>query len=147
MRSSDQGARHDTEATRGNCLGRCGPGAANRIIAGNWREAFPHSMDSIFKGDVNTARGGLLAWVDSLFVDHAVLRLVHINFGTVIPGRLYRCNRPTPMLLRRLTRRYGLTAVINLRGATGTGSYHPFRDPAEKLGLKNPDLSPASRGG
>jgi protein tyrosine/serine phosphatase len=103
-------------------------------------------MDSIFKGDVNSARGRLLAWVDSLFIDHAVLRLGISNFGTVIPGRLYRCNHPTPGRLRRFARRYGLTTVINLRGATGTGSYHLSRDAAWKLGLAYHDLSFESRG-
>jgi protein tyrosine/serine phosphatase len=103
-------------------------------------------MDSIFKGDLNTARGRALAWVDSLFVDHAIFRLSIGNFGTVIPGRLYRCSHPTPMRLRRLTRRYGLKAVINLRGATGSGSYHLSRDAAEKLGLQYHDLAMESRG-
>ena len=97
-------------------------------------------MDSIFKGDLNTAQGRAVAWIDSLFVDHAVLRLAHSNFGTVIPGKLYRCNHPTPMLIRRLTRRVGLTTVINLRGATGTGSYHlsPRRRPETGPGLSRP---------
>ena len=103
-------------------------------------------MDSIFKGDVNTAQGRVLAWIDSLFIDHAIFRLGIRNFGTVIPGTLYRCSHPTPMRLRSLTRRYGLTTVINLRGATGTGSYHLSRDAAAKLGLTYHDLSMESRG-
>jgi protein tyrosine/serine phosphatase len=103
-------------------------------------------MDSIFKGDVNTAQGRALAWVDSLFVDHAVLRVALANFGTVIPGKLYRCNHPTPMRIRRLTRRYGLTTIINLRGVTGSGSYHLSRDTARRLGVDYHDLSFESRG-
>ncbi len=103
-------------------------------------------MDSIFKGDLKTAQGRVLAWVDSLLVDHAILRLGLGNFGTVIPGRLYRSNHPTPMRLRTLKRRYGLTTVINLRGPTGTGSYHLSRDAALKLGLAYHDLSLESRG-
>jgi len=103
-------------------------------------------MDSIFKGDVNTARGRKLAWVDSLFVDHAIFRLGLSNFGTVIPGKLYRSNHPTPGRLRRLTRRLGLTTVINLRGPTGTGSYHLSRDAAGKSGVAYIDLSLESRG-
>jgi len=79
-------------------------------------------------------------------VDHAVLRLGVANFGTVIPGRLYRCNHPTPGRIRRLTRRYGLTTIVNLRGATGSGSYHLSRDQAQKLGVAYHDLSLESRG-
>ncbi len=103
-------------------------------------------MDSIFNGDLSTTRGRLLAWVDSLFVDHAIFRLGVGNFGTVIPGRLYRCNHPTPGRIRRLTRRLGLTTVINLRGATGSGSYHLSRAAAEQLGLAYHDLAMESRG-
>jgi protein tyrosine/serine phosphatase len=103
-------------------------------------------MNSIFHGDVTTARGRALAWVDSLFVDHAILRLGLHNFGTVIPGKLYRCSHPTPGQIRRLTRRYGLTTVVNLRGPTVTGSYHLARDAAQKLGVAYIDLSLESRG-
>lgn len=103
-------------------------------------------MNSIFKGDVNTAQGRALAWVDSLLVDHAMFRLFYGNIAEVIPGKLYRCNHPTPGRLRRLTRQLGLTTVINLRGATQTGSYHLSRDAALKLGLAHHDLSLESRG-
>ena len=103
-------------------------------------------MDSIFRGDVNTVRGRALAWVDSLFIDHAILRLPFSNLSTVIPGKLYRCNHPTPMRIRRLTRQLGLTTLINLRGVTGSGSYHLSRDAAEKAGLAVHDLSLESRG-
>jgi protein tyrosine/serine phosphatase len=103
-------------------------------------------MDSIFKGDVDTAGGRALAWVDSLCIDHAIFRVAFSNFGTVIPGRLYRGNHPTPARIRRLARGFGLRTVINLRGATGTGSYHLSRDAALKLGLEYIDLSLESRG-
>jgi protein tyrosine/serine phosphatase len=103
-------------------------------------------MDSIFRGDLNTARGRALAWVDSLLVDHAIFRLAFSNLGTVIPGRLYRGNHPTPARIRRLARDVGLRTVINLRGATGTGSYLLSRDATVKLGLEYVDLSLESRG-
>ena len=41
------------------------------------------------------------AWADSLFVDHAVLRLAWTNRAEVIPGRLYRSNHPTPPRCRK----------------------------------------------
>ena len=85
-------------------------------------------MNSIFKGDVTTARGRTLAWLDALLVDHAVFRLVWSNFAAVAPGRLYRCNHPTPARLAALTRRYGLKTLINLRGRTGNGSDALSRD-------------------
>jgi protein tyrosine/serine phosphatase len=103
-------------------------------------------MDSIFTGDVTTARGRALAWVDALFIDHAVFRLVWKNFAAVAPGQLYRCNHPTPQTLAALTRRYGLRTLINLRGTTGNGSDALSRDAAARLGLDFIDMAMESRG-
>jgi protein tyrosine/serine phosphatase len=103
-------------------------------------------MDSIFKGDVNTPRGRTLAWIDSLFIDHAFLRLAWTNFAAVAPGVLYRCNHPTPGRLRRLRREIGLRTVINLRGVTQSGSYALSHDAAARLGLELHDIALESRG-
>ena len=97
-------------------------------------------MDSIFRGDLTHARGRRNAWIDSLFVDHALLRLGWSNFAAVAPGRLYRCNHPTPGRLARFTRRFGLRTVLNLRGATGNGSDALSREAAGRLGLAFVDL-------
>jgi protein tyrosine/serine phosphatase len=103
-------------------------------------------MDTIFKGDVSTASGRALAWVDALFIDHAVFRLVWSNLSPVAPGRLYRCNHPLPGRLRRLTRSLGLKTLINLRGPTGNGSDALSRTEAARLGLDFYDMSLESRG-
>ena len=99
-----------------------------------WRGHNPVPMNSIFKGDVSTAGGRALAWLDALVVDHAVFRLVWSNFAAVAPGRLYRCNHPTPARLAALTRRYGLKTLINLRGETGNGSDALSREAAQRAG-------------
>src|SRR6516162_11394088 len=103
-------------------------------------------MNSIFKGDLSTGRGRAIAWLDALLVDHAVFRLVWSNFAAVAPGRLYRCNHPTPARLAALTRRYGLKTLINLRGETGNGSDALSRDAARQLGLELVDAPLESRG-
>jgi protein tyrosine/serine phosphatase len=92
-------------------------------------------MDTIFRGDLASRRGRVLAWADSMFVDHGLLRLAWSNFGTVVPGRLYRCNHPTPGRLAALTRRYRLRTLLNLRGPTGNGSDALSREQAARLGL------------
>ena len=103
-------------------------------------------MNSIFRGDVSSARGRALAWVDALFIDHAVFRLAWSNLAPVAPGRLYRCNHPTPGRLERLTRRYGIKTLINLRGQARNGSDALSRDAARRLGLTFHDMSLESRG-
>jgi protein tyrosine/serine phosphatase len=68
------------------------------------------------------------------------LRLVWTNWATVAPGRVYRCNHPTPWRLARAARRFGLRSLINLRGATGNGSDALSRERAGRLGLEFIDV-------
>jgi protein tyrosine/serine phosphatase len=103
-------------------------------------------MDSIFRGDLTSARGRTLAWIDSVLIDHAVFRLVWSNFAAVAPGRLYRSNHPTPARLASLTRRYGLRTLINLRGRAANGSDALTREAAGRLGLDFVDMALESRG-
>ena len=93
-------------------------------------------MNSIFNGDLTTARGRVTAWIDSLFIDHAIFRLVWSNLAPVIPGKVYRCNHPTPARLRRMTRRLGVRTLINLRGKTQSGSDALSREAARALRLR-----------
>ncbi len=101
-------------------------------------------MYTIFDGDLTTFRGRLLAWLDMLFIDHGIFRLGFANLAIVAPGRLYRCNHPTPRRLSQLSRRYGLKTLINLRGKTsetGYGSTALTREMASRLGLVFIDMS------
>jgi protein tyrosine/serine phosphatase len=100
----------------------------------------------MFAGDVSTPEGRRRAWLDSLLIDHGVFRTVWDNFAVVIPGRLYRCNHPTPGRLAALARRFGLRTVINLRGERRCGSDALSRDAARRLGLHHIDMAFESRG-
>jgi protein tyrosine/serine phosphatase len=100
----------------------------------------------MFSGDISTHSGRFAAWTDSLLVDHAVFRLAWSNFAEVIPGKLYRCNHPTPARLAALKRRYGLQTLINLRGHRQCGSDALSRQAAEGLGLIHIDMAFESRG-
>ncbi len=100
----------------------------------------------MFTGDLSSGRGRLGAWSDSLLVDHAVFRLAWSNFAEVVPGKLYRCNHPTPGRLAALKRRYGLKTLINLRGHRKCGSDALSREAAERLGLIHIDMAFESRG-
>ncbi len=103
-------------------------------------------MDTIYKGDLSTPCGRRNAWVDALFVDHAVLRLFWTNFAVVVPGKLYRSNHPTPGNLRHFTRKVGLKSLINLRGQAKNGSDALSRDESRRLGLDFYDMAFESRG-
>jgi protein tyrosine/serine phosphatase len=103
-------------------------------------------MNSIFNGDLSTAKGRAVAWIDSLFIDHAIFRLLWGNLAPVIPGKVYRCNHPTPPRLRRMVRRLGLRTLINLRGKTQSGSDALSRESARELGLEFHDMAFESRG-
>jgi protein tyrosine/serine phosphatase len=103
-------------------------------------------MNSIFRGDLTTARGRAMAWLDSICIDHGMARLFWTNWGTVVPDRLYRSSHPNPWRLASVMRRYGLKSLINLRGATQSGSYALSKEAARNLGLAFHDLSLESRG-
>ena len=99
-----------------------------------------------FIGDLNTPRGRIAAWGDSLLVDHAVFRSVWTNLAEVVPGKLYRSNHPTPGHLAAATRRYGLRTLVNLRGHRKCGSDALSREAAARLGLQHIDMAFESRG-
>ncbi|MBV1838683.1 tyrosine-protein phosphatase [Acetobacter estunensis] len=100
----------------------------------------------MFEGSLTTQRGRSRAWMDSLFVDHAVFRLVWTNFHTVIPGKVYRCNHPTPARLAAAARKLHLRTLVNLRGHRRCGSDALSRDAAARLGLTHVDMAFESRG-
>ena len=79
-------------------------------------------------------------------MDHAILRLGWHNWDEVIPGRLYRCNHPTPGRLARAKRRFGLRSLVNLRGHRQCGSDALSREAAARLGLVHIDMAFESRG-
>jgi protein tyrosine/serine phosphatase len=103
-------------------------------------------MDTIYRGDLVSKAGRRNAWIDALFVDHAVLRLGWTNFAPVQPGVLYRSNHPLPGHLRRYVQKVGLRSVINLRGACANGSDALSREAAGRLGLEFYDMALESRG-
>ena len=94
---------------------------------------------------VLAARSRAALWLDSLLVDHALIRVVYDNFATVVPGRLYRAGHPTPGRLAVLARRHGIRTVISLRGVCTTGSDALSREAAARLGLHHIDAPLRSR--
>ena len=100
----------------------------------------------MFEGTLTPPGARRRAWLDSLFVDHAVFRTVWDNFAEVVPGKLYRCNHPTPARLARAVRRHRVATLINLRGHRQCGSDALSRDAARTLGIDHIDMAFESRG-
>ena len=83
------------------------------------------------------------AWLDLSLVDHGFVRAVYSNTHCVTPD-LWRSSQPAPYQLRRYARD-GIRTVINLRGASETGSYHLEADACRRYGLRLVDFSVNSR--
>ena len=98
----------------------------------------------MYDGNLATSRGR--AWRESLFVDHAVFRLLWGNLAEVVPGKLYRSNHPTPARLAAAKRQLDLRTLVNLRGHRKCGSDALSRDAARRLGLQHVDMAFESRG-
>ena len=97
--------------------------------------------------DLTTPAGRRAAWLNSLFIDHAVLRLGWGKWGVVEPGRLYRSNHPSPGQMRRAVQAAGIRSIVNLRGhRQNCGSDALGREVAAELGLTHVDAPLESRG-
>lgn len=72
--------------------------------------------------DVTSLPGRLLAYIDMLFVDHGLFRVIYNNLHA-LPGGLYRCSNPSPGQIRKYQSKYGIKTIINLRGADQTRRY------------------------
>jgi protein tyrosine phosphatase (PTP) superfamily phosphohydrolase (DUF442 family) len=97
-------------------------------------------MQTIFQGDLTTRIGRLTAWLDSLLIDHGLLRTIWTNFYTVVPGVLCPSNHPTPANLRLFVREQKLRSVLNLRGRSQNGSDALSREAINQLSLVLIDL-------
>jgi protein tyrosine phosphatase (PTP) superfamily phosphohydrolase (DUF442 family) len=60
--------------------------------------------------------GGILVGLFLAVVAEVARMLLGANFHVVIPGQLYRSGQPSPAMVARLTRTYGIRTVVNLRG-------------------------------
>ncbi|MEM9147702.1 MAG: tyrosine-protein phosphatase [Pseudomonadota bacterium] len=75
----------------------------------------------------------LVAWVNMLFVDHGVFRLVYLNLHSV-GQRAFRAAQPAPADLRAFARRGG-RSVVSLRGGQFFGSLPLEKETCTEAGL------------
>ena len=100
----------------------------------------------MFEGTLHDRAGRKAAWRDSLLADHAIFRTVWSNFAPVIPGRVFRCNHPTPARLADLAEQIDQCAQAVTRGHRRCGSDALSREAARDLGLDHVDMAFESRG-
>ena len=86
----------------------------------------------------------LRAWIDMLFVDHGVFRLVHLNRHRVADG-VWRAGQPTPGQIRAFARRGG-KSVVSLRAGRSFGSLPLELEACRAAGLNFHNLVIRSRG-
>ena len=75
----------------------------------------------------------LLAWTNSLFVDHAFIRMVYLNRHR-ITERAWRAAQPTPGQIRAMARD-GIRTVVSLRGGQTFGSLPLEKEAVAEAGM------------
>jgi uncharacterized protein (TIGR01244 family) len=85
-----------------------------------------------------------LAWLNMVFVDHGIFRLIYLNRHRVTP-QFWRAAQPTPRQFEQAAR-VGIKTIINLRGGREFGSWPLERQACEDLGLNLVDFVIRSRG-
>lgn len=83
------------------------------------------------------------AWVNMLFIDHGVFRMVYGNLGQV-SAELWRSAQPTPGQVARFARAGGRT-IVNVRGGREHGSWPLEREACQRHGIKLVDFVLRSR--
>lgn len=86
----------------------------------------------------------VLAWVNMLFADHGVFRLVYLNRHRVGAGRLWRSAQPAPHQIDSFARA-GIRSVVCLRGQPEYGSWPLEHERCRALGLDFRDVTVRSR--
>jgi protein tyrosine phosphatase (PTP) superfamily phosphohydrolase (DUF442 family) len=94
-------------------------------------------------GWAKAAFGPTAQYFDMLFFDHGVVRLVYPNRHR-LSADAWRSAQPVPHQIHRLARE-GIRTIVNLRGATDTGSYHLEREACQRAGITLIDFPVRSR--
>lgn len=107
-------------------------------------------MFSRWSGAIKRARGPMatgwqrfLGGVETLFIDHAIFRVLYANRHPV-SERLWRSSQPTPAQIALLARR-GIRTIVNLRGKRDCASYLLEAEACRRHGITLVDFPINSR--
>lgn len=95
------------------------------------------------RGDMSTPWQRLIGYLEMLFVDHGVFRVIYSNTHKVSP-RMYRSSQPAPFQIRRAAE-LGVKTIINLRGKRDCGSYLLQKEACARHGITMIDFPVSSR--
>lgn len=89
------------------------------------------------------AFGPAASYLDMLFVDHGVFRLVYINRHR-LGEHAWRSAQPAPHQIRALARQ-GIRTIVNLRGQSTCGSYRLEQEACRRYGVRLVNFQVRSR--
>jgi protein tyrosine/serine phosphatase len=92
---------------------------------------------------IRSTRDRMAAWVNMLFVDHGVFRLINSN-RHLVSDKVWRSAQPAPHQLAQLARA-GVRTIVNLRGQREHGSWQLQREACDRHGLNLVELTIRSR--
>ena len=126
-----------------------GPEQLRQGVGGGPRRGLynPGSVPTRYRSvahDLSTPFGRFKAYLSMQFEDHGIVRSIYNNFYA-LPGGLYRCSQPSPALIRKYHRLYGIKTIINLRGENPYGGYALEVETCRELGIELIDFNLYSR--
>src|SRR5688572_7829460 len=103
----------------------------------SWRRlgrSLRHRVREALPPSVRRVAGGPASYVDLLFVDHGIFRMLYSNSHR-ISDKAWRSAQPAPHQIRRFAKA-GIRTIVNLRGGRDCGSYWLERRACERHGIK-----------
>jgi protein tyrosine/serine phosphatase len=103
----------------------------------SWRRlgrSLRHRVREALPPGVRRVAGGPASYVDLLFVDHGIFRMLYSNSHR-ISDKAWRSAQPAPHQIRRFAHA-GIRTIVNLRGERDCGSYWLERRACERHGIK-----------
>lgn len=95
------------------------------------------------RGEMITPMQRFIGYLEMLFVDHGIFRVIYSNTHKVSP-RMYRSSQPAPHQISRLAA-MGIKTIINLRGKRDCGSYLLQKEACTRHGITMIDFPVSSR--
>jgi protein tyrosine phosphatase (PTP) superfamily phosphohydrolase (DUF442 family) len=103
----------------------------------SWRRlgrSLRHRVREALPPSVRRVAGGPASYLDMLFVDHGIFRMVYPNSHRM-SDKAWRSAQPAPHHIRRFAKA-GIRTIVNLRGERDCGSYWLERRACERHGIQ-----------